>query len=118
MSKKIRIDYRTRKFSRMQSFIGKTSNEIASEIKRNGDGFTLLPEWREIRQRVISHYGGRCMCCGKVPDHGINVDHIKPRKFFPELALDFDNLQILCSRCNKAKGNRHHTDYRLIGHPA
>ena len=58
------------------------------------------------------------MCCGKVPDHGINVDHIKPRKFFPELALDFDNLQILCGRCNKAKGNRHHTDYRLIGHPA
>ena len=113
MSKKISIDYRTRKFSRLQSFEGKTANEIASQIKRTGDDFLFSQEWRELRERVILHYGGKCMKCGKVPAKGINVDHIKPRKFFPDLALCFDNLQVLCSHCNKLKGNKHHTDYRI-----
>lgn len=109
-----RIDKRTQKFSRLQSFIGKSPNEIAAEIKRTGDGFTASTEWRNLRQQVINRYGGRCMCCGRVPKRGVNVDHIKPRKFFPELALDFNNLQVLCPQCNKAKGNKHHTDYRNL----
>ena len=36
-----------------------------------------------------------------------NIDHIKPRKFFPELALDILNLQLLCAKCNKRKGNKY-----------
>lgn len=54
------------------------------------------------------------MCCGAEPKdrRKINVDHIKPRKYFPELALVEDNLQVLCGTCNKRKGNRHQTDYR------
>lgn len=54
------------------------------------------------------------MCCGFVPGKGqcINVDHIKPRLHHPHLALEFSNLQVLCPRCNKAKGNKHETDYR------
>ena len=54
------------------------------------------------------------MCCGKTPFDGVlmNVDHIKPRKTHPQLALEFDNLQVLCNICNKDKGNKHTTDYR------
>jgi 5-methylcytosine-specific restriction endonuclease McrA len=54
------------------------------------------------------------MRCGSEPKdrRKVNVDHIKPRKYFPELALCFDNLQVLCSRCNKEKGNKTATDYR------
>ncbi len=112
MAKIKRVDKKSQKFSRMQSFIGKSPNEIAADIRRTGDGFTHTTEWKSLRQEVLNRYGGRCMCCGHVPKTGINVDHIKPRKFFPELALDFNNLQVLCSRCNKEKGNKHHTDYR------
>ena len=36
----------------------------------------------------------------------LEVDHIKPRSTHPELALDFDNLQVLCHDCNQGKGNR------------
>ena len=42
----------------------------------------------------------------------LNVDHIKPRKKYPKLALDVDNLQVLCNECNHGKGNRDDTDWR------
>lgn len=103
---------RARKFCRLQQIEGKTPNEIAANIVLTGDYFTRSPEWRLLREKVINRYGGKCMCCGTVPKKGVNVDHIKPRRFYPELALDFNNLQVLCARCNKAKGNKHTTDYR------
>lgn len=59
------------------------------------------------------------MKCGFIPagkKNGANVDHIKPRKTHPWLALVFDNLQVLCSRCNKLKANNHCTDYRSREH--
>lgn len=91
-----------------------SDNEIAGELRLKGSGFLLSPEWRALRARVVAHYGGKCMKCSHIPKRGVNVDHIKPRKLFPELALEFDNLQVLCSRCNKAKGNKHQTDYRRL----
>jgi len=70
--------------------------------------------WRKLRIQVIEAYGRRCMCCGNTPEHGaiIHVDHIKPRKKYPELALDFDNLQVLCHECNHGKGNWLEKDWR------
>lgn len=53
------------------------------------------------------------MCCGNAYPHVIiNVDHIKPVRKYWHLRLDFDNLQVLCSTCNKAKGNWDETDFR------
>ncbi len=108
-----KAEYRARKVNRANSFVGLTDSEIAESIKRTGDGFLRSVEWRNIRQKVIDKYGGKCMCCGLVPDRGINVDHIKPRRYYPHLAFDLDNLQTLCSTCNKRKGNKHTTDYRI-----
>lgn len=71
-------------------------------------------EWRRIRLKILQKYGRKCMCCGATPETGavMNVDHIKPRKLFPELALDEDNLQVLCHDCNHGKGNWCQTDFR------
>ena len=93
-----------------------TVNELAESLKTASCGFLATGEWTALRDRVINHYGGKCMCCGRTPsDHRhINVDHIKPRKTHPELSLDFDNLQVLCGVCNKKKGNKHMTDYRNL----
>ena len=44
----------------------------------------------------------------------LNVDHIKPRFLFPDLALRLDNLQVLCGDCNEGKGNWDMTDWRQI----
>jgi 5-methylcytosine-specific restriction endonuclease McrA len=71
-------------------------------------------QWRRLRMEALKKYGPKCMCCGATPKDGavMNVDHIKPRKLFPELALDLGNLQILCHECNHGKGNWDQTDWR------
>ena len=94
----------------------KTPNEISAEIRISSDGFLISAAWKELRLKVLAKYGSKCMRCGWVQSgrRKINVDHIKPRKFWPDLALVFDNLQVLCSRCNKLKGNRDCTDYRNL----
>ncbi len=68
---------------------------------------------------VLKKYGARCQCCGADASHGIriNVDHIKPRRDFPALALDESNLQVLCEDCNHGKGNWDRTDWRRAERP-
>ena len=67
-------------------------------------------EWKKLRYQVLMYYGAKCMLCGS--DHRIVVDHIKPRKKYPELELDFDNMQVLCNECNRGKGRWDETDHR------
>lgn len=76
--------------------------------------FLFSFEWRKLRMQAIKLHGARCMCCGATPATGavINVDHVKPRKKYPQLALEITNLQILCHVCNHGKGNWDETDWR------
>lgn len=116
--KRVRIDKRAARAGALMQINGKSANEIAEMLRPSGDTFLQSTAWKELRRKVIEKFGAKCLCCGHIPNipEKINIDHIKPRKLFPELALVFDNLQPLCGRCNKAKGNKHQTDYR--GHPA
>jgi len=85
------------------------------------DAFLSSFEWRRVRMVALKKYGPVCQCCGATPATGavMNVDHIKPRKIFPELALTVENLQILCHECNHGKGNWDMTDWRFeVGHTA
>ena len=77
-------------------------------------GFIHSWEWRELRYRVLKKRRPMCECCGASPHTGatVSVDHIKPRRKFPELALEESNLQVLCSACNQGKGNWDDTDWR------
>lgn len=79
--------------------------------------FLKTYDWRKLRQEVLDKYDSRCMCCGSKPsdDKYLCVDHIKPRKTHPELALDIGNLQILCNECNHGKGNWSVKDFRGNG---
>jgi hypothetical protein len=78
------------------------------------DAFLSTFQWRKVRMEALKKYGPRCQCCGATPATGavMNVDHIKPRKKWPSLALDVNNLQILCHDCNHGKGNWDDTDWR------
>jgi len=80
-----------------------------------GDCFYKSKEWRKLRYRVLRKYSAECMCCGRSKkEHGIviHVDHIKPKSKHPHLALDFENLQLLCEDCNIGKLNIDETDWR------
>lgn len=78
------------------------------------DTFLQTYEWRRVRMLALKKHGARCQCCGASPSTGavIKVDHIKPRRLFPALALDLKNLQVLCHDCNHGKGNWDMTDWR------
>jgi len=80
------------------------------------DDFLKTYAWRKLRMEALKLYGRKCLCCGRTPESGgiLHVDHIKPRRFFPELALDIKNLQILCEECNHGKGNWDQTDWRPV----
>lgn len=77
------------------------------------DEFLQSFEWRKLRLQVLLKYNRQCQCCGaKPPEAIIHVDHIKPRKTHPELALEINNLQVLCHECNHGKGNWLVADFR------
>ena len=87
---------------------------VQSWINPQSDEFLSGYQWRELRMKALTKYGRKCMCCGATPESGsvMHVDHIRPRRLFPMLALDLENLQILCHECNHGKGNWDQTDWR------
>ena len=87
-----------------------SANELAKLFACQSKNFLMSKEWKELKNLAKIKYGSKCLCCGSIKN--INIDHVKPRKFYPELSLDINNLQPLCSRCNKNKGNKI-KDYRF-----
>jgi hypothetical protein len=89
------------------------TRHITTEFIKSNE-FLVSYEWRRVRIMALKKHGSRCQCCGASPSTGavMNVDHIKPRKTHPSLALDINNLQILCDQCNHGKGNWDQTDWR------
>jgi len=101
---------------RNYTFLEKMPSDVKITKTKNvaSNNFLSTYEWRKLRMEALIKYGRKCVCCGATPESGaiMNVDHIKPRKTHPELALDINNLQILCSDCNHGKGNWDSTDWR------
>ena len=85
--------------------------ELAEERKKRQEEERLFyssPEWRQIRTRVMKKYGKVCSECGLWIKNNLDVtvDHIQPRSKYPELALNIENLRVLCRSCNSQKGDR------------
>lgn len=79
--------------------------------------FYWSEEWWPVRMATIEKYGERCMRCGHTGsyDNTICVDHIKPVRYYWDLRLDPNNLQVLCAYHNREKGSWDETDYRPTG---
>lgn len=87
--------------------------EIPKTKEQLDPDFYQSREWRALRQRVFAVWGYECMKCG-ITHKGMHVDHILPRSKYPELELEFNNMQILCQSHNIEKSNTDYTDYRDI----
>lgn len=73
---------------------------------------------QNLRQSIITHYGGECKCCGQSEPKFLSLDHIngggkkhkelvgRSEKFLRWIIKNnYPNiLQILCHNCNQAKG--------------
>ena len=120
LAKQEREKHEVKKMARPSKPKGKKSaktiiRRISKKVSDvNSDEFLSSYEWRQVRMKVLKRDGAKCACCGATPASGsvMNVDHIKPRRKYPELALDESNLQVLCHDCNHGKGNWDETDWR------
>ncbi|NER83842.1 MAG: HNH endonuclease [Leptolyngbya sp. SIO1D8] len=54
-----------------------------------------------------------CPVCGKRFAHigGRTIDHKLPRAQYPWLSLNFQNLWVICHKCNQEKGEMHWYEY-------
>lgn len=112
-----------------QSYVDDMTSHIAyfadwhekatATIASLASSFYKSREWRELRYAALEKHGRKCVACGRTPDDDvkIHVDHIKPRSKHPELALDINNLQVMCEDCNLGKGNKFATDWRKTTAP-
>ena len=109
-----RPDLKSDGYNLLREFVGLNPINPKNLPQAQTDAFLESYEWRKVRMLVLKRDGARCCCCGATPADGrvMHVDHIKPRKKFPQLALDTNNLQVLCDVCNHGKGNWDDTDWR------
>lgn len=99
---------------------GLCEQKLQEFIKARGDGvweYRFIDESTisgSLRIRVLEAAQGRCQLCGtSIKEAPIDVDHIVPRSLGGKTELS--NLQALCYRCNRGKGNRSTVDYRSWG---
>ena len=83
---------------------------VKNEIRGRWTSIQNSGAWSRLREAVFKAYGRRCMRCGS--GKKANADHIIPKSKAPELALEWNNLQVLCEDCNFQKGQMVPVDYR------
>jgi len=63
--------------------------------------------------RLLREAKGRCALCGATKnERPLDIDHIIPRSKGGK--TEYENLQVLCSKCNRTKRDRDDLDYRKM----
>lgn len=88
--------------------------EKKKKHKKVSKDFYESRQWLSIRYEILLQYGRYCMLCHTKSsrEKPVHVDHIKPISKYPDLALNKNNLQVLCGDCNRGKSNVDETDWR------
>lgn len=81
-----------------------SSHKTYDKYKRDQEAraFYKSRTWQACRSIALARDNYLCQEClkqGKITPYDV-VHHIKPRKEYPELALDADNLVCLCHTCH------------------
>ena len=93
------------------TYISETEDDAPMVIPEIGSGSSIKHKTKRdpsdrLKVQVLMRDGNRCRICGVECSgglHNIHFDHIIPWSKGGETTLD--NLQVLCSACNEAKGN-------------
>lgn len=103
--------------------------QLKAKLKqRRSDGKLLYnnwqgsSDWHQWRMQQLDRQDWKCACCTQQMSFGEKtylangdftlepqhptVDHVLPKSLFPELALDRQNLVMVCWSCNRKKSNR------------
>jgi hypothetical protein len=88
---------------------GRTINEcglrfgVSNEFDKKINAFYKSDEWKTKRGEIFGSNTRECSYCGSARE--LQVDHIKPLRFFWSLRLEDNNLQVVCKICNYLKGS-------------
>lgn len=89
----------------------KISDRLVYEIgsTKNGYAQRMRSYWEADfrRRKIYDKFDGRCAECGS--DEKIEYDHILPVSRFPQKGFSYDNMQLLCKKCHKAKSSNENT---------
>ena len=89
-----------------------TSNIPIVKTRVDRAKFYGSPEWRRLRKECLDRDNHECQWCkadGRVTmssDAVLEIDHIKELEFYPEYALDINNLRTLCKDCHNKRHDR------------
>ena len=101
----------------------KDKMKVYHNLHRDKQNAYSREHWVKIRNKVLEHYGNKCVCCGETRNHFLTIDHINNNgaKHRREISVNGDGknvninswlvknnypdgFQILCWNCNCAKG--------------
>lgn len=90
--------------------INQTPNGYLVDTKQHRALFYKSTEWLKLREEAMKRDHYECVWCakeGKVTTRQLlEVDHIHELEFYPEEALDIDNLRTLCKDCHNKRHRR------------
>lgn len=67
---------------------------------------------RQWKAQKLAECQYRCPECNKsINDYNSNIDHKHPRRYYPWLAWNLDNLWVICKDCNTNKSDQPWDDY-------
>jgi hypothetical protein len=112
---------------RQRTYYAKNREEILQKQKRNIKRKEYFKQYyRELKERVVSAYGGCCECCGDCHFEFMTIDHIngggrKDRAqkagagFYASLekrGFPKEGYRLLCMNCNFALGKYGHCPHK------
>lgn len=80
----------------IERLLEKRSNDLP-------DDFYNSIEWAKKRIEILTRDHYKCVHCGNPANH---VDHLNSARYYPQLALDNDNLISSCEPCHKKRQPR------------
>lgn len=90
---------------------GKDSNLFSTGGNKDRPWSNKVRDWsRKQYQHIVNNEGENCTYCGATTN--LEVDHIVPVAENPKLALEFDNLQLLCKSCHREKSSKENAKLR------
>lgn len=63
----------------------------------------IFSDYPQARPDLINRLGEYCSYCEMHLDASLAVEHIQPKSFHPDLALEWDNFLLGCTNCNSTK---------------
>ena len=60
----------------------------------------------DVKKQLLEDQYGKCFVCERKLTTDFEIDHLKSRVAYPELAQTWQNLHLICGYCNRKKANR------------